>query len=767
MPSDPMFTAILGPNPSAASIELLSALQAIAPPTSNTGAAIYSLGMPSKLVAGSGDDSIYTGDSSDGIYAGAGNNSIYSGAGNNLILALGGDDTVFSGAGSDIISVGAGNNNVYANDGNNVVIVGAGNDLIYAGHGNDYIQAGHGNNSIYAWDGNNTVIAGAGNDLITSEEGNDVIVAGDGNNTVRAGSGKNIISSGDGNDFVQVGAGDDVITTGDGSNTVYAGEGDNRVSTGDGNDSVYAGNGNDVIYTGAGNDFIYTGDGNNLVNAGTGNDTVRLGNGKDQIVLEAGEGSVTIANFNASVDKLRLGESLLGTSISFVAQGNDTLVKANGELLATIQNAQVTRASLAANGSLAFRYEVVDLGTLAAYPNTSSVAATAINDYRQIAGKSGVNVIPVTVPVTPATAPVGQGFTWENGVMTGLTPTGLKVGGPNDGQQFTLNGRGSTIAGMNDLGTTVGASDETFPAGATDRAVIWTRNVDGSYGLVVNQFAGLTNGNLPSTAVAATPTTPAIPSTYMPGDWSIESYFFSANNSGTVAGRNIYGPGTPAGSGNRSKPVVFEQGHAMDLPTLVGDTGTAQGINAAGDLVGVIDGDGVLNNTTVSTAAVWTRGNDGQYTLMDLGRFGATQSSAREINDFGEVVGTVTTGSGSTAITEGFVYQDGAVQFLGGLGGTSSAVNNINNFGQVVGQSRNAAGQNRAVLWADGAVIDLNNAISAGVPALNGAAVTLSNATGINSFGDIIAQGNYSFTGPGATTPSTGTRSYLLRAVLA
>lgn len=767
MPSDPTFTAILGPNPSAASIELLSALQSIAPPTSNAGAAIYSLGMTSKLVVGSGNDSIYTGDGADGIYAGAGNNSIYSGAGNNLILALGGDDTVFAGAGSDIVSVGDGNNKIYANDGNNVVIVGAGNDLIYAGHGNDYINAGSGSNSVYAWDGNNTVLAGAGNDLITSEEGNDVIVAGDGNNTVRAGAGKNIISAGDGNDFIQVGAGDDVITAGEGFNTVYAGEGDNRVSTGDGNDSVYAGNGNDVIYTGAGNDFIYTGDGNNLINAGTGNDTVRLGSGKDQVVLEAGEGSVTIANFNSSVDKLRLGESLLGASISFVVQGSDTLVKANGELLATIQNAQVTRASLAANGSLAFRYEVVDLGTLAAYPNTSSVAATTINDYRQIAGKSGVNVIPVTVPVTVATAPVGQGFTWENGVMTGLNPTGLKVGGANDGQPITLNGRGSTIAGMNDLGTTVGASDETFPAGATDRGVIWTRNVDGTYGLVVNQFAGLTNGNLPSTAVAATPTTPAIPSTYAPGPWSIESYFFSVNNSGTVAGRNIYGPGTPAGSGNRSKPVVYEQGHPMDLPTLVGDTGTAQGINAAGDLVGVIDGDGILNNTTVSTAAVWTRGDDGQYTFTDLGRFGATQSSARDINDFGDVIGTVTNGSGAAAITEGFVYQGDDVQFLGGLGGTSSSVSSINNFDQVVGQSRNAAGQNRAVLWADGAVIDLNNAISTGVPALNGAPVTLSNATGINSFGDIVAQGNYTFTIPGATTTSTGTRSYLLRAVLA
>ncbi len=61
------------------------------------------------------------------------------------------------------------------------------------------------------------------------------------------------------------------------------------------------------------------GDGNNFIKPGTGNDAVSVGNGSDRIVLEAGVGSVSIFGFNPIADQLRLGRSLAGKSISFIA----------------------------------------------------------------------------------------------------------------------------------------------------------------------------------------------------------------------------------------------------------------------------------------------------------------------------------------------------------------------------------------------------------------------------------------------------------------
>jgi hypothetical protein len=80
------------------------------------------------------------------------------------------------------------------------------------------------------------------------------------------------------------------------------------------------------------------------------------------MVLEAGEGSVNVSGFNAIADKLRLGGSLAGKSISFVTELGSTLVKAGDDLLATIKDVVtgVQKALVWADIPL-YRYEVVDL----------------------------------------------------------------------------------------------------------------------------------------------------------------------------------------------------------------------------------------------------------------------------------------------------------------------------------------------------------------------------------------------------------------------
>jgi probable HAF family extracellular repeat protein len=729
MPSDPMFMSILGPNPSAAAVDLLSALQAIALPTSPAGATIYSLNGPSKLVAGIGNDAIYTGDSADGIYAGAGNNNVYSGGGNDLILGLGGDDTVFAGAGNDTVSVGAGNNKIYAGDGANIVIVGGGNDLIYAGRDNDYIQAGNGNNDIYAWDGNNTILSGSGNDLIVAEEGNDVVIAGDGNNTIRVGAGQNIVESGSGDDFVMVADGNDVIIAGDGMNTVYAGEGNNRVSTSDGNDSVYTGNGDDVIFTGAGDDYIYAGDGNNLINAGTGSDTVVLGGGRDRLVLEPGEGVVTINNFNASVDKLRLGASL-GASVRFTQQGSDTIVKSGNDVLAILKNVMAGQNVI--ENSPLYRYTATDLGSLSTNTANGNVLAASINDYGQIVGRFDTGALFTNTNaagVVNTSNPVNKAFLWENGTQIALTSDGTKIGssdfGAPDGAAVTmLTARASKI---NNVGIITGTHDEVRqPIGlATDRGFLWAKNDEG-YKFTVNDSGGK------------------------------ETYFLDSNDANQIAGRNI----KTVGTGTINTPIAFENGAYTFLSIGSAVNGTAFGINDRGTLVGVVSG----STSGTDNGAVWKKDSSGNYQFTNVGTFGFGQSTLRDLNNAGDIIGQTSSGTGTTSISNPFLLHDDEFINLGSLGGRTGSTNGLNEFGQVIGTSQIASGVNRPFVWSDGVIADLNNLITAPLT-YNGAAVTLTSAPGINNFGDIVATGTYSYTAPGATTTSTGTRSFLLKAV--
>ncbi len=574
---------------------------------------------------------------------------------------------------------------------------------------------------------------------------NDVITAINGNQTIYAGDGNNIILTGSDRDLIYAGSGNDIINLGDGNNIVNAGGGNNRVLTGAGNDLVFVGNGSNVVYTSAGNDIIYAGTGRNLISAGTGNDTVFFGSGVNQLILSGGEGEVTVYGFKVNSDRLRLGGDIAAQSLKFETEGNNTLVLSGSDLLATLFDATVGVKSLVPAGTPLFSYEVVDLGAPTTYPNSTSVAGNVINDRGQISGRAATgNPSATASPTTPVNVP----FIWENGTIKLLTLTGEKIGGPDGGTTITMPGRGGLINAINNQGMIVGAGDQPYPTGAGDRGLNWTANADGTYSLTINQYEGVTAG---------TPTG----SSFGTGPYAAESYYFDINNSGQIAGRNIYD------GDDHSRPIYLDtNGNKFDLPDIGGDTGTARGINNLGQIVGLVDGDGELNDINVNTTVLWEQDATGQYILKNLGTFGYDQSSGRDINDVGQIIGTVTSGTGTTAITQAFIYQDGEIALLGGFGGTTEAANGINQFGQVVGSAQNVGKQNRAFVWNDGTIFDLNNSVSnPAALSVNGSAVTLTSATGINNFGDIVANGSYTYRDAAGTT-QTGTRAYLLRAVV-
>jgi probable HAF family extracellular repeat protein len=560
--------------------------------------------------------------------------------------------------------------------------------------------------------------------------GNDIITLTKGNNTVFAGEGINLINMGKGNDVIYSGNGNDFINAGDGKNVIFAGAGNNVILSGKGDDVVYTGAGNDRIFTGAGDDTIYAGDGNNVINAGTGNDKVVLGSGLDKIILEGGSGSVKVIGFDLKTDKLRLGESLAGRSLKFVTKGNDTLVMAGKDLLATLVDVKGGSQSIVDNGPL-YRYAATDLGSLSTNTANGNVLAASINDFGQIVGRFDIGTVFTNTSTTGVvnTANLAtKAFVWENGVQAALTSEGIKVGssdfGAANGATITLlTARASKI---NNLGVITGTHDEIrqpVPL-ATDRGLRWVKE-GADYKLTINDSGGK------------------------------ETYFFDSNDSNEIAGRNI----KTVGAGTVNTPIVVKNGVYTFLSVGSGVNGTAFGINESGTLVGVVSG----SAAGTDTGAIWKKDSNGNYQLTNIGTFGFDQSTLRDVNNMGDIIGQVSSGTGATLTSNPFLLRDGEFVNLGSLGGKTGSTTGINELGQITGASQIASGTNRAFIYEGGGrIADLNSLVSTPLT-YNGAAVTLTSATSVNNFGQIVATGTYTYKDT-AGKDATGTRSYVLNA---
>lgn len=603
---------------------------------------------------------------------------------------------------------------------------------IYGTAGDDLIEVSLGNSTIFAGDGKNVVLTGNGNDLIYAGLGNDLIQGGDGRNTIFAGDGTNLITTGLGNDLITAGSGDDFISAGDGRNTISAGDGNNRILTGKGQDIITAGNGNDTIYSGAGNDTINAGGGTNVINAGIGDDAVILSSGSvNKLILEGGRGAVTVLGFNAATDKLRLGASLQGQSLTFVTKGADTLVKSGNDLLATLKGVQSGSQSLVDSGPL-YRYVATDLGSLSTNPN-GSVTASTINDFGLIGGRYETGE---TYQLAGITQPIRQGFVWDNGTQTALTSTGIKngqsaQGAPNGSTVSLLN---PNIRKISNRGLIVGTANENLSVGNLvngsiveegdiDRALLWKSSND----FTIYDFG------------------------------QEESYFFDANDRNQNSGRLV-------SSTSYFTPTFWDNGVLTELSTLGGNGGSTQGLNNKGQLVGAVDTDGVVdpNRAVLNTAALWQKDANGVYQLTNLGTFGADQATLKDINDVGQMIGVTINGSGSTVTSNPFLYQNGEYTAIGSLGGKTGSTNGINEFGEVVGASQIAAGINHGYVYIGGQLTDLNDLVTTPLT-YNGAVVTLTSAVSINNFGEIVATGTYRYKDPVTGLDKTGTRSYRLQ----
>jgi Ca2+-binding RTX toxin-like protein len=160
------------------------------------------LGIPIRVVGGTGNDLLKTGPGNDTIFAddetgaGTGNDVIDAGSGRNTVSAGGGNNFIRTGAGPDTISTGDGRQDIRSGPGNDTITVGSGGSTIDAGGGNDFVTVAGGANWIEGGFGNDVLVGGSGADALFGEGGKDLLVGGLGSDFIDGGFGNDLLFDG-------------------------------------------------------------------------------------------------------------------------------------------------------------------------------------------------------------------------------------------------------------------------------------------------------------------------------------------------------------------------------------------------------------------------------------------------------------------------------------------------------------------------------------------------------------------------------------------
>ena len=182
------------------------------------------------------------------------------------------------------------------------------------------------------------------------------------------------------------------------------------------------------------------------------------------------------------------------------------------------------------------------------------------------------------------------------------------------------------------------------------------------------------------------------------------------------------------GKSSGNSAFIWENGLLFDLGTFGGIASTAKGINNIGQVIGYYTYED--NFETYYNAFLWHNGQ-----MTELGNLGI-DSRAEEINDLSQIVG-----NSRVQLTydygHAFLWENGIMQDLGTLSGLDSRANSINDSSQIVGFSGVSFLFYHACIWYEGSVYDLNNLI----PENSG--WLLWEARDINNKGEIVGWGIY------------------------
>lgn len=208
--------------------------------------------------------------------------------------------------------------------------------------------------------------------------------------------------------------------------------------------------------------------------------------------------------------------------------------------------------------------------------------------------------------------------------------------------------------------------------------------------------------------------------------WSTANVANKVNEAGNVVGRRNTSSSTYTGAMWKYDGITY-------VETLLGDLGNGNTIAYSLNNNDIVVGES-KNIDNIREAFIWSAQNG----MQGLGMLGGNSSQANDINDDDEVVGVVNVNNDATGSNESHAFiwsaNDG-MQDLNWLDNSYSVASAINNLGQMVGQARNSSNKNVAVVAAGNDAVDINKLIAQSTDIL------LSNATDINSSGNLIASG--------------------------
>lgn len=334
---------------------------------------------------------------------------------------------------------------------------------------------------------------------------------------------------------------------------------------------------------------------------------------------------------------------------------------------------------------------------MGALPGDDVGLARALNGRGDVVGQSHAE------PDDPRIVPTFHAFLWRSGDMRRLG---------------TFGGAESVPVGINDAGAVVGVAHN---AEEKRRAFLFADGVLQDLGSLGGSIAGA----------------------------------FAINADGRIVGVARDGD-------ERDRAFEFDRGIMTDLNTLLPSDSPwtlniARAVNATGHIVGAgtLSMDGVSETsadpagTSVSEATetiepqprrarrafhLIPTGDGYIVTGLDT-PVDAESSSAEDINDAGDAVGTVTQVTGFLVTTRPVLWRSGERIEIGTADAAGGSAWAVNNHGQVVGTLNRIGRPSVAFIWEDGRTRDLNDAL----PPESGWALT--EARDINDAGQIVGAG--------------------------